>query len=47
LQVLNFFYSFRQLPKYSEFMWYDVLSWFQEFRIATFYCNFYRVVRKI
>jgi len=32
-----------QLPKHSEFMYYGVSSWFQEFYIATFFfkiCNF-------
>jgi len=32
----NLFYRFQQLLKYAEFM-YDVLSWLQEFYIATFF----------
>ena len=42
-KFLQLFYSFQQLPKYSEFMQHDVLSWLQEFYITTFFfstCNF-------
>jgi len=36
----NFFYSFQQLPKYSRYISFNVLSCFQEFYIAIF-CNFF------
>jgi len=42
-RFLQRFYSFQQLLKYPEFMWYDVLSWLQKIYIATsflFTCHF-------
>jgi len=36
----TFFYSFQQLPKYSKYMQFNVLSCFQDFYIATF-CNIF------